>query len=254
MALTANRNVDRFVDQELRLFPVAASTKVYKGAFVGLKTSGYVRGLTAGDPVVGIAYEEVDNSAGANGALSVRVYTQGDFSLALAGATVADLGRPVFASADDALTLAGEGNSYVGVVESVPQSGVIILRLDAGRNKVRSLVHAVEDLSAGADIAERAIFAFSKDGWIVGARVVNQATAAAGINDANTCVVLLKLGSNTVVSGAFNTGNPFPAANAAASLGAITTSQARVGDVLKLAVTNGATADPGPFLVEVDVV
>ena len=36
MALTANREVDRYVDQELRTLPVKGSTKIYKGGLVGL--------------------------------------------------------------------------------------------------------------------------------------------------------------------------------------------------------------------------
>ena len=36
MALTANREVDHYIDQELRTFQVAASKRVYKGGFVGL--------------------------------------------------------------------------------------------------------------------------------------------------------------------------------------------------------------------------
>ena len=46
----------------------------------------------------------------------------------------------------------------------------------------------------------------------------------------------------------------FPDANEAASLGAVANNHAAAGDVLTLAVTNGTTADPGPFLVEVDYV
>ena len=43
-------------------------------------------------------------------------------------------------------------------------------------------------------------------------------------------------------------------ANTEQDLGAITNAHASAGDVLTLAVTNGTTADPGPFLVEVDYV
>ena|GEM_PF-5219546 len=79
MALTANREVDHYVDQELRTVKVAAAAHIYKGALVGL-TGGYARGLVAGDTFVGLAYEECDNSGGSDGDKSVRVYTVGDFS------------------------------------------------------------------------------------------------------------------------------------------------------------------------------
>ena len=104
MALSANQNVDRYVDQELRSYPVAGSAHVYKGGFVGLDTSGYARPLQAGDAAVGLAYEEADNSDGSNGDQAVRVFTQGDFPYALSGATRPTIADKVYASADDTLT------------------------------------------------------------------------------------------------------------------------------------------------------
>jgi len=254
MALTVNRNVDHYIDQELRSFAVGAAKRVFRGGFVGLAATGYAQPLVAGDSFAGLAYEEADNSAGAAGAKSVRVYTQGDFHLTLAGATIAHIGRPVFASADDTLTFTANGNSYAGFVQDVPASGEIILRLDVGAKAVKTITHAVEDLAAGADIAARAIHSFEGDAWIVSARVVNQATAAAGINDANTCVVALATGAGTVVSKTYNTGTVFPNANSDDDLGAISNAHAAAGSVLTLAVTNGAAANPGPFLVCIDYV
>ncbi len=133
MTLTANRDVDHYIDQELRSFQVAAGAHVYKGAFVGLTSGGYARPLNAADPFVGIAYEEMDNTGGADGDVSVRVYTLGDFGHPLSGATVADIGSAVYASADDTLTLTSAGNSYVGFAVDVPTTGEIILRFDPFR-------------------------------------------------------------------------------------------------------------------------
>jgi len=133
MALTANRDVDHYIDQELRSFKLAASAHVFKGGLVGITTGGYARPLVAGDAFVGIAYEEGDNSAGADGDLSVRVYTLGDFGHALAGAAMANVGDAVYASADDTLTFTSAGNSYVGVAVDAPSTGQILLRIDPFR-------------------------------------------------------------------------------------------------------------------------
>ena len=130
MALTANRDVDHYVDQELRSLQVAAGAHIYKGAFVGL-SSGYARPLVAGDRFVGIAYEEMDNTGGAAGAQSVRLYTLGDFGHALSGAAVTNIGSPVYASADNTLTFTSTSNSYVGYAVDVLATGEIILRLDS---------------------------------------------------------------------------------------------------------------------------
>ncbi len=127
MALTANRDVDRYVDQELRALPVKTNVHIYKGGFVGL-SSGYAQPLAAGDAFAGIAYEEVNNT-GADGAKTVRVYTGGDFEHALASASRANNGAAVYASADDTLTLTASGNSAVGNQVDVPAANKIILRL-----------------------------------------------------------------------------------------------------------------------------
>lgn len=104
---------------------------MYKGAVVGLSTGGYAQPLTAGDPFVGVAYEEMDNTGGADGDKSVRVYTLGDFGHTLSGAAVTNIGDAVYASADDTLTFTSTSNSYVGYAIDVPTGGEIILRLEA---------------------------------------------------------------------------------------------------------------------------
>ena len=129
MALSVNREVDRYVDQELRSYPVAGSEQVFKGGFVGLDSNGYARALVASDRCVGLAYEEGDNASGSDGDVSVRVFTLGDFGHALSGASLTDIGSAVYASADDTLTLTSAGNSYVGHVQDSPAANEIILRL-----------------------------------------------------------------------------------------------------------------------------
>ena len=164
------------------------------------------------------------------------------------------MGRPVFASADDTLTFTAAGNSYVGLVQDVVSSGEIILRIDPERGRIKSILHAVEDLAPGADLAARAIHSFETDGWIVSARMINQATAAAGIDDSNTCVVALATGGGTVVSETFNSTTTFPAANTAQDLGPVSNTHVGSNEVLTLAITNGTNANPGPFVVAVDYV
>jgi hypothetical protein len=134
MALTANRDVDHYIDQELRSLQVAADVHVHKGALLGLASGGYVRPLSAGDLFVGVAYEEMDNSGGAAGDKSVRIYTLGDFGHALSGASLSNVGDAVYASADDTLTFTSTSNSYVGCAIDVPATGEIILRLDTFRS------------------------------------------------------------------------------------------------------------------------
>ncbi len=254
MALSANYELDHYIDQEIRTLQVAASQHVYKGALVGLTTGGYARPLGAGDAFGGIAYEEIDNTSGSDGDKSVRLYTLGDFGFALTGAAITDVGRPVFASADDTLTFVSASNSYVGVVQDVIASNQIILRIDADGRQVKTITHAVENVSAGTEISARAVHSFSADAWIVAARIVNQTTAAAGIDDSNTCVATVAVDAGTVASETFDSTTAFPAANTVHDLGSLSNAHAFAGDVLTFDLVNGTTADPGPFVVEVDYV
>ena len=130
MALTANREVNRYVDQELRSYPVKANTHVYKGGLVSLDASGYARPLNAGDQAVGLAYEEMNNTSATDGQVSVRVFTQGDFVHALQGALRTNIGDAVYASDDETLTFTSTDNSLVGVCVDRPAANEIILRLN----------------------------------------------------------------------------------------------------------------------------
>ncbi|MCA9254923.1 MAG: hypothetical protein KDA33_04770 [Phycisphaerales bacterium] len=131
MALTANRELNRYVDQELRSFGVAASEHIFKGALVGVdRSSGFVRPLAAGDTFAGVAYEEIDNSAGQDGDLSIRLYTQGDFILTVNGATQNLVGAPVYAGDDDATSVTPTGaQTTAGVLIAVVGSNLGIVRI-----------------------------------------------------------------------------------------------------------------------------
>ncbi|GMV96715.1 MAG: hypothetical protein AMXMBFR83_10760 [Phycisphaerae bacterium] len=128
MPLTANRDLDRYVDQELRQLPVRNNVRIYKGAFVGL-AAGFARPLVAGDLFAGVAYEEADNTGGADGAISVRVFTSGDFEHALASAARSNNGTVVYASDDSTLTLTAGGNSNLGNQVDVVGTNKILVRL-----------------------------------------------------------------------------------------------------------------------------
>jgi len=131
MALTADRNVEFYVSQELVDIPVDDNLKIYKGAFVGRnRSTGYARALAAGDEFLGLAYRLADNTVTghAAGGINVRLHQAVDIVHALAGVTVGDMGKDVYASADDTLTLSPAGNSRVGRVVAVEGTGLARVR------------------------------------------------------------------------------------------------------------------------------
>jgi len=159
MTLTNDVNVNRYVDQHLRTLAVKASTRIFRGALVGLdRATGYVRPLTAGDQFQGLAYEACDNSAGASGAREATLFTQGDFEFALSGAARTHIGRPVFATDDNTLTLSGASASYIGQIIDVPSSGRVMVRIDPWRRLTQTLVARLDSATGSARTNPVAVF------------------------------------------------------------------------------------------------
>ena len=120
---------------------------------------------------------------------------------------------------------------------------------------VNILSFQIEDLSADADIADRALFVVPT-GYaltLTDIKVISQGSPS-GIDDSNTCVVVVKNGSNAIVTKTYNTANAFPAAGTAASLGSLSATYKvlAAGEIVKLSVTNGTNADPPEFMVQIE--
>ncbi|HRS28588.1 MAG TPA: hypothetical protein P5255_10005, partial [Phycisphaerae bacterium] len=74
MALVENRELAFYTSQELIDLPVDDNVKIFKGALVGRnRSTGFARGLVAGDEFLGIAYQEADNTGAGHAAGAVRV-------------------------------------------------------------------------------------------------------------------------------------------------------------------------------------
>jgi hypothetical protein len=76
-ALTGNRNTPRKRLRDTFVGLVAASVHIYEGALVARNATGFLvpAADTAGLVIVGRSTEEVDNTAGADGAFSCKVET-----------------------------------------------------------------------------------------------------------------------------------------------------------------------------------
>ena len=114
LAVNAPRS---FVLGEHQDLPVIASDIIYEGAAVGENGSGYFRPLVALDPFAGFAESKADNSAGAAGAINVRVKSKGRIILSVTGVTaVTDEGATVYAADDNDFTLTSTSNTAIGKV------------------------------------------------------------------------------------------------------------------------------------------
>lgn len=112
--------------------PVKASTKIYEGAAVGDDGAGYMRGLVAGDSFRGFAQRQADNSAVAtDGAINVKVITEGKAVMTITGIAITDVGKPVYASADGTFTLTTGSNSKIGWVHRYVKANTCVAAFSA---------------------------------------------------------------------------------------------------------------------------
>ena len=128
--LAADRNTVRR-EGDIYEFPALAAAKVYGGSIAAIDANGKAQPAadTAGLKVVGICEGYVDNSAGADDALSVKV-RRGVFKLAASGLTDADIGKPLFIVDDQSVQLAATTNDvFAGIlvqVESATEAWVAL--------------------------------------------------------------------------------------------------------------------------------
>ncbi len=129
-ALTADRNTAMRKNLEFT-FPLAASTKLWAGSIACLNASGFLtKGAVATTlKAVGIVQETVDNTAGANGAVSGKV-RRGCFKFGNSSAgdliAVADYGAQCFIVDDQtvAKTNGSSTRSVAGIIRQVDADGV----------------------------------------------------------------------------------------------------------------------------------
>jgi predicted RecA/RadA family phage recombinase len=110
----------------------------------------------------------------------------------------------------------------------------------------------VAALGAGADLAATVVFSHPRAGTLVSVGFLAVGTDFGTVDDGNTAVFAVTDGAgNAIVSKTYNTAMQ-PTANALNDLGAldVTHKVLTAGQVVKLAITNGATAKtPGGYLV-----
>lgn len=131
MALTTGRALTHAATQDKIALPMGAARTVYQHGYVGRDPAGYAKAFAPGDDFVGIAYETVDNSAGAAGAKNITIHSAGDWVLPLTSVAQKDVGRPVFATDDETLAFVGHPDGYVGRVVGVDGTNRAIVRMRA---------------------------------------------------------------------------------------------------------------------------
>lgn len=114
-------------------YPVKANAKIWKGALVCIDSTGYLipASDTANLRFVGVAFESVDNTGGANGDKRCRVVKRGTFVYNRSGSlTQADIGTTVRAATDNEVAKTSANNILVGTVIELLDGNRVRIRID----------------------------------------------------------------------------------------------------------------------------
>lgn len=103
------------------IVPVAAATLIELGNMVAVNSTGYLvpAADTTGLKVIGLASETADNSKGAAGDVTVRVFRNQSFLLEKSGLTQANVGADVYVA--DSVTVKATGSVVAGKCLSVSE-------------------------------------------------------------------------------------------------------------------------------------
>lgn len=140
MTTAASDNPRAYELGDFNEFAVVADDIIYEGSAVGLESSGKLaRPLTTSDVFVGFAQSNCNNAGGAASAKRVQVRDKGLISLPVTSvADNGDVGKPVYASDDNAFTLTAGSNVFIGRVHRVDSAGVALVAFDATRGSIGS--------------------------------------------------------------------------------------------------------------------
>ena len=143
---------------------IIASDIVYEGSLVGENGAGYGRPLVAGDKFCGHAIRKVDNASGSAGDKNIECRGGHYRAVVDLVALITDVGQPVYASDDGALTMeaatTASAYSFVGIVTryvSATQMEVEFrpLEFDEFGNNLNRELHIIDhtlDLADGGKI------------------------------------------------------------------------------------------------------
>lgn len=210
-----------------------------------------------GGDLVGVAKAAI--AADATGALAIA----GVYEMAKVTGAIAE-GADLYwdADADPVGGTAGTGaittdpslGPYAGecVAAALSADETVQMRLNHRPATPYVVLIPIEDLSAGGDISARPVFADRRGGTLVSAALIAQGSFA-GIDDSNTMVVLLDDSTNTIVTKTYNTATQ-PTASAANDLGSLSATHKVLAadEVIRLTITNGATANPPAMLLRLE--
>ena len=127
-ALTDNRQTER---KDGAIIDYGAGVDILYRGGLAVDSSGYAVAAadTASAKFLGVIYEKVDNSAGSAGDKNVRIWRKGIFKFAATGMAITDIGKRVYVSDDQTVTLV-PGNVWCGTIVEFESSTAVFVQID----------------------------------------------------------------------------------------------------------------------------
>lgn len=126
-ALTANKNRKGKLKRDSQNYPVAATVQIFQGAIVSLNAAGFAvpgADTAALKTAVGVAEQNIDNTSGANGDLTVRCGI-GVYKFSIGGTLVqANVGDVGLIEDDDTVDDATVNSIKAGRIRELESDGV----------------------------------------------------------------------------------------------------------------------------------
>jgi hypothetical protein len=229
-------------------FSLIAHEAIVPNRFVTANASGEAALSGVGEAAIGVSTNQTATGEICEIADGIVIVEATAVAIA-AGATVqaAASGKAVVRTTGVPLGVAITGCDASGFLTvKVP----CVAGVDGAAADLQIVRHQVENLAAGADIADIPVFVVPTGytATLVSATLLSQGTPA-GIDAGNTCAVNIEVGATSMAAKTFSNLVVFPTSDAAAlTLTADLT--ATTGQVVTASVTNGATADPPAFLLQ----
>ena len=134
---------------------LAAAAVIFAGCLTCYDADGYLAdgADTAGLKFAGVSQEAVDNTGGADAALNADVWVEGQFLVASAGLTAADVGERVYLSDNQTVTKSVT-NVYVGTIAEVVTAGTCWVDIDPAGQAGADGVADASTAQAAADALE----------------------------------------------------------------------------------------------------
>ena len=179
MAVTANQLTQR-QDGCRRNYPVEEAVRIYGGTLVYVNAAGYACDVTATgvNAFVGIAVAEANNTDGADGAITVEVYAEGDFELTGTFNSITDVGMPAYGDDNYAVVVAlGATSVRIGRVVryvSTTKAIIAIKPVGVGALEVAPLTTVtIADAAGTPDYALQAVINSSAYGFASAAEAIS---------------------------------------------------------------------------------